>query len=176
LQQYVIDRTLNAVTKFFENAPSGHVHFLKSGYQYKCDIIINEGVKGHIVTKSDAYSNDVYNAFDLALVKMEKQLRKHKSKLKDRHNKVKLSLISSDATSYVINASDDADDSVDYNGDNPAIIAEKKAPILALSVIDAITEMDLRNAPALMFENNQTGRINMVYYRSDGNISWVDSK
>ena len=37
-------------------------------------------------------------------------------------------------------------------------------------------KMDLENLPALMFENIKTNRINVVYYRKDGNISWVDSK
>jgi hypothetical protein len=37
-------------------------------------------------------------------------------------------------------------------------------------------KMDLENLPALMFENIKNNRINIVYYRKDGNISWVDSK
>ena len=36
-------------------------------------------------------------------------------------------------------------------------------------------KMDLEDLPALMFRNVKTDRINVVYYRKDGNISWVDS-
>ena len=60
--------------------------------------------------------------------------------------------------------------------DNPAIIAEKPTQVLPISVGEAVMKMDLENLPALMFENVKTGRINVVYYRRDGNISWVDSK
>ena len=34
--------------------------------------------------------------------------------------------------------------------------------------------MDLANLPALMFFNAGNGRLNVVYRRVDGNISWVD--
>lgn len=41
---------------------------------------------------------------------------------------------------------------------------------------EALMKMDLENLPALMFKNAATNRMNIVYYRRDGNISWVDSK
>ena len=34
--------------------------------------------------------------------------------------------------------------------------------------------MDLSDLPALMFINRAHGRLNVVYRRVDGNISWVD--
>ena len=34
--------------------------------------------------------------------------------------------------------------------------------------------MDLADLPALMFYNAGSGRLNVVYRRVDGNISWVD--
>ena len=59
--------------------------------------------------------------------------------------------------------------------DNPVIVAEKATKILKLSVGQAVMKMDLEDLPALMFRNVKTDRINVVYYRKDGNISWVDS-
>jgi hypothetical protein len=35
-------------------------------------------------------------------------------------------------------------------------------------------QMDLQQLPALMFINVKNDRINVVYHRNDGNISWVD--
>ena len=34
--------------------------------------------------------------------------------------------------------------------------------------------MDLEDLPAVIFKNINNDRINIVYYRKDGNISWVD--
>lgn len=176
LTAYVIERLTYVVNKHFETATAGHAHFTKQGYEFVCDIILNEGTGRHTTTKSDARSEDIYSAFDGALNKLEKQLRKHKSKLKDRHNKFKVSQISPDAMKYILSPIRDESDEDFVEGENPIIIAEKKEEVLSLSVTDAVAEMDLRNLPALMFENSKTGKINVVYYRKDGNISWVESK
>jgi len=37
-----------------------------------------------------------------------------------------------------------------------------------------VMRMDLADLPALMFYNANSGHLNVVYRRADGNISWVD--
>ena len=54
------------------------------------------------------------------------------------------------------------------------VITEKTTDIEELSVEQAIMKMDLANLPALVFINNKNKRINVVYHRKDGNISWID--
>ena len=61
-------------------------------------------------------------------------------------------------------------------GDNPLIIEERGVQIASLSVAAAVMRMDLQNLPALMFKNAKTNKINLVYYRRDGNIAWVVSE
>lgn len=175
LQSYVEERTKSAVTKYFAEATNGHVHFTKRGFEYYCDIVINEGTGRHMILKSNATSDDIYSAFDISLSKLEKQLRKYKSKLNDYSKRVKISQITNDATKYVISLESN-EDTEEFNIDNPAIVAEKPANVMTLSVGEAVMRMDFENLPALMFKNSKTDRINIVYYRKDGNISWVDSR
>lgn len=176
LQEYAQDKIGSAIKKYFDHALSVAVHFNKQNYEFICDIIVNDGTGRHMVIKSNASSDDAYSAFDSALVKIEKQLRKYKSRLKDHSNRVKVSEIQSNATKYTIatNKLSVEEDSHEVDIDNPLIIAEKPIKILKLSVGQAVMKMDLENVPALMFENIKTNRINLVYYRKDGNISWVD--
>jgi hypothetical protein len=54
------------------------------------------------------------------------------------------------------------------------IINEKESEIESLSVEQAIMKMDLLDLPALAFMNNKNGKINFIYHRKDGNISWID--
>jgi ribosomal subunit interface protein len=175
LQEYVNERISSIVKKYFAKAQGGHVHFSKRDREFGCDIVINEGTGRHMVIKSNCSSNEVYNAFDNALTKLEKQLRRYKSKLTAMHNNhVKPSEITAEAVKYVI--SPDPAGEEESSLDNPAIIAEKPVPILSLSIGEAVMKMDLENLPALLFENAKTKRVNVVYYRKDGNISWVDTK
>jgi len=179
LQEYVKDRVTGSVNKYFDHASGATVHFHKQNYQFSCDIIIHDDTGRHTIIKSNTSADDVYFAFDSALNKVEKQLRKYKSRLKDHSTRVKLSEITPDTMKYVIspNKTDNDDDgSGEVDFDNPVIIAEKSTKILKLSVGQAVMKMDLESLPALMFENVKNNRINVVYYRKDGNISWVDSK
>ena len=169
LESYIDEKLQHIITKYFDNATNGKVHFIKEGHLFRCNIIVHDGTGRHTIIKSSASCDDSYSAFDMALAKSEKQLRKYKSKLKDRHNRIKLSE-SSEAIKYVI-----APTREDQKDNNPVIIAEKPIYVDQLSVEEAVMKMDLENLPTVMFKNTNTGRINVVYYRDDGNISWLDS-
>ncbi|WP_341763905.1 ribosome hibernation-promoting factor, HPF/YfiA family [Candidatus Tisiphia endosymbiont of Beris chalybata] len=175
LQEYVRNRTLQITGKYLINAISANIHFSKDGFQFICDIIVNDGTSRHMLLKSNSTSDEIYSSFDIAISKLEKQLRKYKSKLKDRHDKIKISELAPEAIKYVITPNNQHEDD-NITADNPVIIAEKSIEILNLSVSAAVMKMDLENLPALMFQNVNTNRINVVYYRRDGNISWIDSK
>jgi ribosomal subunit interface protein len=177
LQEYVKETIGGSIKKYFDHAPSATVHFNKQNHHFSCDIVVNDGTGRHIVIKSNASSDDVYFAFDAALSKIEKQLRKYKSKLKDHSSKMKVSEVIPTTTKYVISPTkiDDEVEDQEIDLDNPVIVAEKATKILKLSVGQAVMKMDLEDLPALMFRNVKTDRINVVYYRKDGNISWVDS-
>ena len=54
------------------------------------------------------------------------------------------------------------------------VITEKTTNIEELTVEEAIMKMDLADLPALVFINKNNKRINVVYHRRDGNISWID--
>jgi ribosomal subunit interface protein len=170
LSEYSKERINSIVSKYFEQAVSANIHFSKSSYLYVCDLIVNEGTGRHIVIKSSAECDDVYSAFDQALAKLEKQLRKYKTKIKD-HHKNKTSEIFTDAIKYVIDPYKE-----EYEGDAPVTIAEQPVKIGTFSVSEAILKMDMESLPALMFKNISTNRMNVVYYRKDGNVAWVDSR
>ena len=38
----------------------------------------------------------------------------------------------------------------------------------------AVMELDLTEAPVVMFKNAANGGVNVVYRRADGNIGWID--
>ncbi len=46
--------------------------------------------------------------------------------------------------------------------------------IETMTVGEAVTRMELAEAPVLVFQNSAHGGINVVYRRNDGNIGWID--
>jgi ribosomal subunit interface protein len=174
LQEYVNEKLQYIIKRYFDHAISGNVHFVKQGHLFTCDIVVHDGTGRHTFIKSNSSCDDVYSAFDVALAKCEKQLRRYKSKLKDRTHKIKASQtdLAAEAIKYVIAPHRD---DVAIEEDHPLIIAEKSTHLEFLTVSEAVMKMDLENLPAVMFKNSKNGRLNVVYHREDGNISWVDS-
>jgi ribosomal subunit interface protein len=178
LQNYINEKLTTHVSKYFDHTIRCEVHFDKINHLFLCDIVAHTGVKTTIV--SDGSASDVYASFDICLAKLDKQLNKYKSKLKDYHQKMKMSQ-SIESTKYIIKADEDEEYSEESNEESngvtyPLVVAEKPIQIMELSIQDALIRIDLENLPALIFTNIDSKRLNVVYYRKDGNISWIDSK
>jgi len=63
----------------------------------------------------------------------------------------------------------------DHNAqDHGAIIAETPTEIAHLTVSEAVMRLDLGQMPVMMFRNQASGQLNVVYRRADGHIGWID--
>lgn len=178
LKEYVESELTERVNKYFEDAISADVVFTKERHLFCVDILVNEGTGTNVLIKSQAKADEPHSAFDLAAEKVDKQLRRYKRRLKDHHKRKvsqALDLEHMAATKYVLSSREEDDDKAGEENDSPLIIAEKSTKIERLTVSDAVMLMDLANLPALMFINQKTEAINVVYRRVDGNISWIDS-
>lgn len=163
------------IQKYIDRISNVHVVVGKEAHQYRVDITANSGTHDGFVVRGRADGGDVYSAFDLATAKIEKQLRRYKRRLTNHHgpsHPVASGPAERHRTvgkKYVISDQSEAEVS-----DAPVIIAEKATDIEKLSVSEAVMRMDLSDLPALLFINSAHGRVNVVYRRQDGNISWVD--
>lgn len=172
LQEYVHERIDSGVKKILNEITQAKVNFSKKSYLYHVDVIIHDAHVGLI--KADSESEDVYAAFDTAIVKIEKQLRKYKGKIRNHITRIK---DESDAVipgiKYVLDTTQQQayEEEKDFE---PVTIAEKANNIEKLTVSEAIMKMNLASLPALLFINKLNNRLNVVYHRVDGNISWVD--
>lgn len=173
LQTHARDEVTSCVTKYFDAAVSANVVFSKESHLFRADILVNEGTGTKVVVKADGKDADIYRAFDNALDRIEKQLRRYKRRIKN-HHKAGHAELQYDATKYVIASGNEEEEAKEE--ENPLIIAEKATMIETLSVSDAVMRMDLANLPALMFINRNSGNLNVVYRRADGNIAWVDPR
>jgi len=128
-----------------------------------------------LTVQAKGSDHEIYAAFDSVTEKMDKQLRRYKRRLKDHHKERSQPVELSDAGSYIL-ATTDESDGAEQTDDAPVIIAEMESKIPSISVGEAVMQMELANAPALVFRNEKHNGINVVYRRDDGNIGWVDPK
>jgi len=170
LRGHVENHLNSAVTKYFARALDANVVFTRQGKGMRADISVHPGFRGMLV-QGGSDSGDAYAAFDGALERISKQLRRYKRKLNDHHkgNQEQEDVVT--ALQYVIQP--DREEEVDVDA-QPVIIAEMPTDISTLSVSEAVMRMDLADAPVNMFRNSTSGRLNIVYHRADGNIGWID--
>ncbi|MBC7986385.1 MAG: ribosome-associated translation inhibitor RaiA [Sphingomonadaceae bacterium] len=168
-----VEERLNAISeKYFARTLSAHVTFGKGPYEhsFRCDIVAH--VMQGLVLRGEGGASDAHAAFDQASGRVEKQLRRYMSRLKDRHHQGNgEDLAPPDAAGYTVFQGADEEDEP---SDNPPIVAETRVDIPDASVSDAVMMLDLRNTNALLFKNSGTGAFNMVYRRNDGTIGWVE--
>ncbi|MEP2236333.1 MAG: ribosome-associated translation inhibitor RaiA [Alteripontixanthobacter sp.] len=173
LQDHATDRLDAIVEKYFSRAISSHVTFGKApAGAFGCDIVTH--VMHGLILKAHAEAHDAHQAFDQAAAKIEKQLRRYKSRLKDRHEQAQHSAREEEAAYTIFAATMEEEEDTQEAPDAPLVVAETKVDIPECSVADAVMMLDLRDTGALFFKNGKTERHNMVYRRRDGSIGWVE--
>lgn len=177
LRTHVEERLSSSIPKYLDRVTQCDVVISREAHQFRADIVLNTGTHSHLIVKGRADAADAHAAFDAAAEKIEKQLRRYKRRLTDHHkssrvDEVAINVAESRATKYVLASRSEEEEQ--QQEDAPLIIAEKPTSVESLTVSEAVMRMDLADLPALMFFNKANGRLNTVYRRADGNISWVD--
>ena len=174
LRSRVSDRTDEVLRKYFDGNYSGHITLSKDGFGFRTDCALH--LDSGITLEADSNATDAYASADQALLMIEKRLRRYKSRLKDRSARkayaANAALADIDAPSYVIEAPAESDEEVTTY--SPVIIAEATTSLKRLSVSEAVMELDLTGAACIVFQHGSSGRVNIIYRRTDGNVGWVD--
>jgi ribosomal subunit interface protein len=170
LRAHVENRMATAVAKYFDRTVNGAVTFVRDGFEYRADCALHLASGLHL--HAQARSSDIYASFDLAAERMEKRLRRYKSRLRDHHNGTRAAYPVSPAREQVIAAEDE--DAAEPNSLVPVVVSESTLELRTLTVGEAVMQLDLTDKPAVVFRNSAHGEINVVYRRPDGNIGWID--
>lgn len=173
LQVHVKTELGAVVQKYAERPTNAQVTFSKSAHEFVCEAIVH--LSTGLIAQARANATEIYAAFDICAEKMEKQLRRYKRRLKYHHKERVDPVAVSGGASYILASEKDQEEAEDATL-QPMIIAEMETPIPSLSVGEAVMQMELADVPVLVFQNEKTDGINVVYRREDGNIGWIDPK
>lgn len=172
LRGQVEARVAQALGKYVEGGTySGHVTVARDGSGFRTDCVLH--LSSGVTLEAHGRAQDAYAAFNESAERIEKRLRRHKRRLRDRSSAYSgVRNVSLDMPSYVIEApGEEFEEAQDFH---PVVVAESTAALHELSVSDAVLELDMTGAPVLVFRHAGHGRINVVYRRRDGTIGWID--
>ena len=105
--------------------------------------------------------SDLYAAIDLVIEKLERQIRKNKSKAKKSLKQV---VVFND---FDVDAAEEVDDS---------IVKRKVIDTKPMSEEEAILQMELIGHDFFLFKNDKTGELCVVYKRKDSGYGILEAK
>jgi len=172
LRTHVSERLKSVTEKYFDGSVSGHVTIEPEGSGYRADCILH--LASGVTIQAEGRAQEVYASFDQTAARIESRMRRYKRKLKDRGAAQREVTASEQIRYTVLSAPDEAEEAPLENEFKPAIVAESEKVLQQLSVSAAVLELDLTGLPVLAFRHATTGRVNVIYRRTDGNIGWID--
>ena len=121
----------------------------------------------HLLLRAEERHNDMYAAIDLVTDKLERQIRKHKTKvnrkLRDREKEAKLA-------APVPSGAAAAEDDEEFE-----IVRTKHFSLKPMDSEEAILQMNLLGHNFFIFTNAETNRTNIVYRRKDGKYGLIEA-
>ena len=163
IKDYITEK-LGKLDKYFENAN-----------KIKAQIIIrvknNEEIievtvpTNKFTLRAEEKHNDLYAAIDLVVDKLERQIRKNKTKLNRKYkNLIQLDI----NTDFEVSDSEEEEDSV--------IVKRKNIDTKPMDEEEAILQMELLNHDFFVFKNVDEECVSVMYKRRDGNFGIINVK
>lgn len=172
LKEYAKEK-VERVNRYLDKASEAHVVCTLERHNHVCDITIHSGP---FSMRGREKSEDMYASVDLAVDKIERQLKRYKEKLKHHkggthHHLHELQHIK--VKHAVVAVSPPEQESP--HDDAPRVIRTNELVAKPMGVDDAVMQMDLLNNDFLVFTNAQTHEVNVVYRRKDGHYGLIEA-
>ncbi|MGE0055457.1 MAG: ribosome-associated translation inhibitor RaiA [Hyphomicrobium sp.] len=174
-QTYVSDKIRSLLQKYVSRDLNGHVRLEKERGLFKtnCSVRLANG----LLLEAHGEGGDAYQSADAAVDRLETRVRKYKQRLKSHDASRSNAALEGgfDARDAIVSVAEDDEGGAPSTAEHPLIIAETQRNVLELSVSEAVMQLDLTEAPFLIFRNAGSGGVNLVYRRQDGHIGWIDA-
>ncbi|MDR1978408.1 MAG: ribosome-associated translation inhibitor RaiA [Synergistaceae bacterium] len=156
---------VSKLEKFFRKISHSQVvvSFHKGNYNVETTANANG-----VILRAEDNAQDPRRAFDQALKNLERQIKRHNEYLKDKgqfHSEADFSFSVDSAGSG---------NKEDWTTYDPVIEKVKKIALHPMDPKEAVMQMELVGHSFFMFQNGETGDVNVVYKRKDGNYGRLE--
>ena len=175
-QAYSGERIGAVLRKYSYDAVSAQITLEKRLGNFKAKVKVN--LKNKIELDSTGRGKDANTSYDDALDHIEKKLRRYHRRMKSHRNTESKNILSTDEPLRVYQSVFNLDeDEIDITqSDSMPVIADLSYKIEELTVEQAVIRLELEDESCIFFRNASHSGLNLVYYRKDGNIGWIDPR
>ena len=147
---------LKKLEKFFSESADTHVTVTHEKDRFIVEITIKEA---HMIFRSEHTGSDLIDTFDDTIDGIIRQIQKNKTRLEK-----KLRNVSADNAFFEHMEAEE-----DFK-----VVRSKKFTIKPLDIEEAIMQMNLIGHQFFVFENAETGDMNVVYRRNSGDYGLIE--
>jgi len=156
------EEKVSKLGKYFDFPIEAHIVLAVEKFRRSADVTLNVNgttIKGVIETE------DMYSAIDQVMDKIEKQVKRHRDKLRDRRTDAR--------KGETALKGPESEDLAEMGVEEPRIEIEK---IVAkpMDPEEAAMQFNLSQQDFLVFRNSRTREINVIYRRKDGNLGLME--
>jgi putative sigma-54 modulation protein len=156
-----LEKRLTKLTRYFDSIQEAQVTVSTVGDNYAVEVTVP--LNGGMLLRGEEMSREnFYEAVDLVSEKLERQIRKQRTKLyrKFRHQGLKNLIAEMGETNK--------------SEDEPAVVKTKRFLMKPMPVDEAILQLNLLGHDFFVFSNAETGQVNVLYRRKDGNYGLIE--
>jgi len=180
------EEKLEKIRKYFHKEPiAAHAVFsVERGFNHVADINIT--LPSGLVINAKETTEDMYSSIDLAVARIERQVRKWKEKIRDHkphdaqislRERVILAETIEPSAGTPLEASQVARPAGLSAPTAPAfnVIKEETFTVRTMKVNDAVMQLNLLGSQFLVFSDVESHGVSVVYRRSDGNYGLIET-
>ncbi|USG65305.1 ribosome-associated translation inhibitor RaiA [Brevibacillus ruminantium] len=171
LREYV-EKKVGRLAKYFEDSSLTEVQVTMSVIRGDGTIEVTIPLSG-VILRAEETHEDMYAAIDLVVEKLERQIRKHKTKLIRKLRFESNNRAIGNARQPVAVLTQDLEDGDDVEID---IVRTKRFNLKPMDAHEAVMQMDMLGHSFFVFQNSDTNDVNVVYRRNDGRYGLIEPK
>lgn len=158
-----IEEKIGKLDKYFEN-PEELTATVVVRVRGKEQIVEVTVPSKKVILRAEESNEDLYASIDLVSDKLERQIRKNKTKIRSKKSKANYE-------SFIVDFEVEKEEE-----DENLIVKRKELDTKPMSEEEAVLQMELVGHPFFIFKNATTDNISVVYKRKDGNYGIIDTK
>lgn len=153
---------LSKLDKYFIVSDNVEAKVLVRTYPYGQKIEVTIPTE-YVLLRAEVVDDDLYNAIDLVIDKLEGQIRKYKTRLsrKSKDNKLALNLASVEPLS---------------EEEEDVLVKVKSITPKPMDMEEAIMQMELIGHSFFVYRDTETDAISVVYRRDDGDYGLIETE
>lgn len=165
-----IESRVAKLERYFNDVPDTHAHVNIKTYNNKSAKVEITIPMKRLTLRAEEKHDDLYAAVDLIIDKLERQIRKHKTKInrKFREKNEDIYYFGPPEVNGETNKEDD--------NDSMEIVRQKKLNLKPMDSEEAILQMNMLGHDFFVFNDRYTDGTSIVYRRNDGKYGLIETE